>query len=240
MMPQPDRSTNRESDAPRERLTDLGHLGSAVGHHVINAFSAIVSNAELLRLPPRACPPADAAQIADVIVKTALDASAVARKLIDFTRPVTAIGGQLIALDGVARSVIEAVSAEHEQVSFVDELRPVPEIAGDEFQIREMLRLLIANAVEALPRGGGTVTLATMLDERGWVALEVRDDGAGMAAEVQERALEPFFTTKPGRLGVGLSIANGIWRRHRGTMSVRSKPGEGTCARLCAEPTARA
>ena len=58
------------------------------------------------------------------------------------------------------------------------------------------------------------------------------------AAEVLERAIEPFFSTKPGQLGVGLSIANGIWRRHRGTLSLKSQPGEGTTVRLCVEPTA--
>ena len=57
-----------------------------------------------------------------------------------------------------------------------------------------------------------------------------------MDSETQVRAVEPFFSTKPGHLGVGLSIANGIWRRHRGTLSIRTQPGEGTSARLCVEP----
>jgi signal transduction histidine kinase len=51
------------------------------------------------------------------------------------------------------------------------------------------------------------------------------------------RATEPFFSTRPGHLGVGLSIANGIWRRHRGTLSIRSQPDEGTQVRLCVEPS---
>jgi two-component system, NtrC family, sensor kinase len=51
------------------------------------------------------------------------------------------------------------------------------------------------------------------------------------------RATEPFFSTKPGHPGIGLSIANGIWRRHRGTLSIRSRPDEGTLIRLCVEPS---
>ena len=74
------------------------------------------------------------------------------------------------------------------------------------------------------------------MDGRGWVVLEIQDSGQGMTASVLERAVEPFFTTKPGQMGVGLSIANGIWRRHRGTLSLKSAPGEGTILRLCVEP----
>ena len=57
-----------------------------------------------------------------------------------------------------------------------------------------------------------------------------------MDGEVLRQAVEPFFSTKPAHLGVGLSIANGIWRRHRGTLSIRSQPGEGTAVRLCVMP----
>jgi signal transduction histidine kinase len=100
-----------------------------------------------------------------------------------------------------------------------------------------MLRHLISNAYEAIPKKGGVIALSTGNDARGWVVLELRDSGRGMDDTTMVRATEPFFSTKPGHLGVGLSIANGIWRRHRGTMAFRSRPDEGTEVRLCVEPT---
>ena len=72
-------------------------------------------------------------------------------------------------------------------------------------------------------RGGGSSWRFATRDE-GWRARCCR------------QAVEPFFSTKPSHLGVGLSIANGIWRRHRGTLSIRSQPGEGTAVRLCVVP----
>ena len=45
---------------------------------------------------------------------------------------------------------------------------------------------------------------------------------------VLRRATEPFFSTKPDHAGVGLTIAQGIWRRHRGSLSIESQPGQGT------------
>jgi two-component system, NtrC family, sensor kinase len=59
-----------------------------------------------------------------------------------------------------------------------------------------------------------------------------------MNAEVMAHALEPFYSTKPNHLGIGLAIARGIWRRHRGTMSVESQPGQGTTVRLSAAASA--
>src|SRR3954468_11558704 len=90
---------NNEQDEAIERLNNLGHLAAGVGHHVINAFSAIVSNAELLRLNPPLISVADPSTLADTIVRTALDASTVARRLIDYTRPVTSIDPRQAAFE---------------------------------------------------------------------------------------------------------------------------------------------
>src|SRR6516162_3854001 len=82
---------DNDLDATIERLNNLGHLSAGVGHHVINAFSAIVSNAELLRLNSPLATIADPIVLADTIIRTALEASNVARRLIDYARPLTSI-----------------------------------------------------------------------------------------------------------------------------------------------------
>ena len=92
-----------------------------------------------------------------------------------------------------------------------------------------MLTLLIENAVES---GAKTLTLTSAPAPRNWLIVELRDNGSGMPLEVMEHAIEPFFSTKPGHLGLGLTIARGIWRRHRGTLTLESQPGQGTTVRL--------
>jgi signal transduction histidine kinase len=204
---------------------------------VINAFSAVVSNAELLRLMEGVPGPLEPAEIAEIIVNAAMEASAVARRLIDYSRSATAIGNGTVALIPLAESVSSEFAARnYEGISWNTEFKAVPNIRGNELQIRALLGHLFENAIEAGLPGGGTITLTTEVDPRGWVILEIRDTGRGMTPEVQERAFEPFFSTKPGHFGVGLSIANGIWRRHRGTMSIRSAPGDGTTIRLAIDP----
>src|SRR5512135_572393 len=151
-----------------ERLNNLGHLSSAVGHHVINAFSAIVSNVELLRLKPPLPAAIDSAALADTIIHTALDAATVARRLIDYTRPLTSIepehalpGTGAVALD---RLVEEFVAEERRdgppEINWETALATVPEIRGHATQLRAMLGHLTANAYEAMPRRKGTIQIS--------------------------------------------------------------------------------
>jgi signal transduction histidine kinase len=236
---------DNDMDATLERLNNLGHLSAGVGHHVINAFSAIVSNAELLRLKPPLPSVADPVKLADMIVRTALEASTVARRLIDFTRPVTSIDPNqaafepsTISLDRLVQEVVaEEQASGPPEVRWHTELTPIPPIRGHALQLRAMIRHLISNSYDAMPGRKGTIALSTATDARGWVVLELRDSGQGMDEATLIRATEPFFSTRSGHLGIGLSIANGIWRRHRGTLSIRSQPDEGTQVRLCVEPS---
>jgi two-component system, NtrC family, sensor kinase len=218
-------------------VSELGHLASGVGHHVINAFSAVVSNAEILRLRLALPDPPDPSILADAIIRASVEASAVARRLIDVTRPLTNVGTEEVALDALVTDYIAARAEEESgSVRWLAAASPVPPIHGHAEYLGLMLDHLTTNSIEAAGPDGIEIQLSTDLDARGWVVLEVRDTGQGMVVEVQERAVEPFFSTKSGHLGVGLSIANGIWRRHKGTLSVRSRPGEGTTVRLCVEP----
>ncbi|WP_406696681.1 HAMP domain-containing sensor histidine kinase [Singulisphaera sp. Ch08] len=236
--------TDNKMTETTERLNNLGHLSAGVGHHVINAFSAIVSNAELLRMKTPMPLVVDPVSLADTIVRTALEAATVARRLIDYTRPVTSIDtdnrGQepsVVALDRLAEDFVsDQLEYGPSGVDWITDLAPTPLIRGHSDQLRAMLGHLISNAYDAMPNDEGTVWLSTSTDTRGWVVLELRDSGQGMESETMVRAVEPFFSSKNGHLGVGLSIANGIWRRHRGTLSLRSQPGEGTVLRLCVEP----
>ncbi len=228
-----------------ERLKELGHLAAAVGHNVINAFSAVVSNAELIRshASDPLCDRAELAALATAIIENALSASHVPRRLIDWSRRVTSPGFDqagdppaLIDLNKLIRETVETqAGGESSAVRWVLNLNPIPLIRGNVPQLRTLLGYLIQNALEALPRGAGSITFTTQVNSQNWVILEIRDTGCGMSSEILKRATEPFFTTKSGRSGTGLTIAHGIWRRHQGGLSIESRPDEGTMIRLAVE-----
>ncbi|WP_165220843.1 sensor histidine kinase [Aquisphaera insulae] len=230
----------------RELKPLLGHLCSAVGHHVINALSTVVSQGEILRtLGAASGSGSGSLEIRDrveTIVRTALDASAITRKLIEISHDLTALGFdqpivpvEEVSLDvWIARFIDEEGPALAPNAEWKLDLSPVPRILTQPGLLRTMFRLLIGNCVDAMPEGRGTIALSSRPAPRNWLVVELRDDGSGMAPEVMEHATEPFYTTHPERRGIGLTIARGIWRRHRGSLSLEGEPGVGTTIRLLA------
>jgi signal transduction histidine kinase len=238
-------SENKRAAPDADRLRELAYLSSAVGHHVINGFSAAVSNAELIRLPASAhLSHSELAALGDAIIEMSLDASQVARRLIDWARRETAIEveepgrePQAVDLNQLIREVVESEKTScGAQVDWLLDLDSIPSIQGDPVALRAMFGYLVENAREALPQDSGTVAISARSDPRSWVIITIKDSGRGMSPEVLKRAAEPFYTTKPDRSGIGLTIAHGTWRRHFGTFAIESSPGKGTSIRLSVGP----
>lgn len=230
-----------------KKLRELAYLCSSVSHHVINAFSSIVSNAEIIRAQAGGAQDfEELEESGTAIVETALEASKVARKLIDWARRAAGVAGQpeggelpSVDLNGLIRERLEAEQVSGSgRIKWVLALGPIPPIPGDATGLSAMLGCLLQNAREALPDGAGTIEIETSIDARNRFMLAVRDTGCGMTPEVLKRATEPFFSTKPDRAGIGLTIAQGIWRRHRGSLAIESQPEMGSTIRLSLGPIA--
>jgi signal transduction histidine kinase len=102
----------------------------------------------------------------------------------------------------------------------------LPRIEGWASELNQVWTNLIDNAIHAVG-GTGTLTLRTFPDGEA-VTVEVEDDGPGIPSEIRERIFEPFFTTKGpgGGMGLGLEACwNIVVDRHRGTITVESRPG---------------
>ncbi len=115
-------------------------------------------------------------------------------------------------------------------------------VMADATQLELAVLNLAINARDAMPQGG-TLVFETRkvrvaddpeMDDGDFVELAIRDDGAGMTAEVVARAFEPFFTTKDiGKgTGLGLSMVYGVARQSGGTARIESVPGAGTTVKL--------
>lgn len=125
----------------------------------------------------------------------------------------------------------------------------LPDIEGDEMQLRQVVMNLVVNAVEAIGDPPGEIRVRTFRETFSreeldtphvgdpvspgkYLVLEVSDTGCGMDAETREKLFDPFFTTKfPGR-GLGLAAVLGIVRGHGGVIFVTSRPGEGSTFRI--------
>ena len=106
---------------------------------------------------------------------------------------------------------------------------PLPSVRGYPGSLNEVWAQLLANAIEAVEKGTGSVTVRTR-GELDRVVVEIADNGHGVPAELHDRIWEPFFTTRPGRhTGLGLDIARRIVvEEHGGDIALVSEPGN-TC-----------
>ncbi|HEY6280295.1 MAG TPA: ATP-binding protein [Burkholderiales bacterium] len=105
----------------------------------------------------------------------------------------------------------------------------IPEITCAPSQINQVFLNLVTNATQAMEAGNGTLTLTTRRDGNG-VAVEVADNGKGIAPEVLPKIFDPFFSTKEiGKgTGLGLTISYKIVQQHGGRITVDSQVGTGT------------
>jgi PAS domain S-box-containing protein len=225
------------------RMTALGELTGGVAHDFNNLLSVIVNNVELLRRMMSGQPELDA--MARDILTAALSGGALTRRLLTFARQQT-LTLEVIDLNGYLPSYVELLrrtlgQAIEIETRFAGELWLV---RADASQIGDALINLALNARDAMPVASGRITIETANRSVSqgqspgptgeFVALTVSDNGSGMQPEVLERAMEPFFTTKPigqGN-GLGLSMVHGTIAQHGGFVDIRSAPGDGTSVTL--------
>ncbi|HKS70085.1 MAG TPA: HAMP domain-containing sensor histidine kinase [Ktedonobacterales bacterium] len=115
----------------------------------------------------------------------------------------------------------------------------VEPVMADGDQLQQLLVNLITNAADAMPRGG-IVTLRARRDPRGRTVIAVEDTGAGMTPDEIERALRPRTSSKPGGMGLGLTVVRSIVRQCGARLRVTSSPGRGTTMAVTFPSVARA
>ena len=225
----------------QERLAALGTMASGIAHDFNNALSIIIGFGEiLLRDVEHGLTKQQAAPSLNTILTAAEDASKIVSRLREFYRSRDAEESRSpVNVNELLEQVVSLTKPRWETqsraagrpVSIEAHFQEVGLISADAAALREAMTNLVFNAVDAMP-DGGTITLRTLAGEDE-VVVEITDTGAGMTAEVRERCLEPFFTTKGDNgTGLGLAMVFGIVQRHSGSLDLRTAPGEGTTFRL--------
>ena len=237
-----------------ERLRTLGQMASGVAHDLSQSLALIAGYGELLERELSGSSP-DARRLreyAAIMRSAATDGGELARRLLTFSRvqahgPAVRVEATSL-LEDVARLTAprwrDATRASGYPVAL--SVRSIGDeealaILGWSSSLRDALKNLVLNAVDALP-SGGDICLGARRDGD-MVELIVADTGIGMTAEVRARIFEPFFTTKGARgTGLGLAQVFAIVQHHRGEVEVHSAPGRGTSfiLRLPAASPARA
>ena len=215
-----------------QKMESLGSLAGGIAHDMNNVLAAILAQAamQLVRLPPT-----DGAYATfETIQEAATRGGRMVKGLLDFARQ----RPRELRVFNLNDVLVEEVRLlEHMTLAKVRldlDLDPgLQAMRGDADELAHAVMNLCVNAVDAM-EAGGTLTLRTRNEGADRVVLTVADTGCGMPPQVLEKALDPFFTTKPVGKGTGLGLAMvyATVKAHQGQLELDSAPGQGTRVRL--------
>lgn len=201
-------------------------MAGGLAHDFNNLLTVILGYADVARLNPEKVPNA-----LSQIRRAGESAALLCQQLLTVSRHDVALA-QVFDLNACVRdnaNMLDQIIGP--DCRFVDKLAPeILPVAADRAQIQQVLINLAINARDAMAPAGGTFTIATRHDEpAGTVEVRISDTGAGMTEETAVRVFEPFFSRKSSRgTGLGMTMVHSLVTRWGGTISVQSKPGEGT------------
>jgi signal transduction histidine kinase len=213
-----------------ERLAALGQLSAGLAHELRNPLGTIRGSAEMLR----ANVPVDnsiAREMSDFIVSEADRTNALVTQFLDFARPLQLKLSPCPVTDPLDRAIAQVQRNGAAQIAVYKNYAPdIPPVEIDASYMERVFYNLVLNAVEATAPGGA-VTVKTRLTPEA-VEVDVIDRGAGIDRPLQEQIFNPFFTTKPQGVGLGLAIVSKIVDEHGGRIGLESEPGRGSVFRV--------
>ncbi len=216
----------------RRNLESLGVLAGGIAHDLNNFLTVVKGNSELAKMRPEA--DREMGALLDEISAACDRAGFLASQLLTFSKGGTPVR-RAVSVASLVRDAVELARAGSAMGVHVDIAPDLWFAEIDLGQIQQVLQSVLLNAREAMPAGGivevtaSNVTAANTADGNGrYVRIAIRDSGNGIPSDILPRIFDPYFTTKPGANGLGLTSAYSIVQKHRGFLAVESKPGLGT------------
>lgn len=213
-----------------DKMAAVGLLAAGIAHEFNNIWASVQGYAELAQQNPKFTEP-----LVHVCLEQSERAAEIIHAMLSFSnlrvgmRP----GVKVRTLVEAIRRLVE-MELRTRGVDLVLQFDDEPQVTGNESMLQQVLLNLVVNAYQAVGENG-TVTVRVGCEEP-FAVISVRDTGPGLTPDQIARLYEPFYTTK-GALGgneledgtgLGLTLCHNLVRLHRGTMDVRSHPGDGS------------
>jgi signal transduction histidine kinase len=215
-----------------ERLASIGQTMTHVAHELRNTLQNMRLSVDILRAEIRG--DLSETEALDQIDKGIQQMSLMAAEILDYTKP-SDLCYCAVTTSRLIQEALKAAAYHLRDISVSIHLDGGDEEIHVDFpRLTSVLVNLFSNAAEAMPSGGEMTIRSGFLEPQGekLLRLTVSDTGCGIPEENLERIFEPFVTTKPHGVGLGLSISKKIVENHAGTISVTSAVDEGTTVEI--------
>jgi PAS domain S-box-containing protein len=215
------------------RISMMGELAASLAHELNQPLTAILSNAQAA-LRFMADNPASLEEVREILADIVADdnrAGEIIRRMRSLARR-GALDLEPLDLNLIIREVVAflASDARTRGIKILPELHDLPGIRGDRIHLLQVLLNLLLNAFEAMERTPAVERRVRIHAEQkadGMIRVSVRDRGTGLRDDELDRIFEPFHTSKPEGLGLGLSISRSIIEAHGGRLWAESNPDGG-------------
>ena len=210
----------------QERLATLGKMVAHVSHEIKNPLAAIGGFARQGERQEEL--PEGTRRKLKFIYQEVQRLEKFLADLSSFTRtaPTHKVRGDFLALIQEVAEFMEAGFKEKGVVFVLEAPGAIPPFRFDPDQIRQVLLNLLKNSLEAMPQGGKLTVSAAVRNHH--LVLAVRDTGQGITPEHLKSLFTPFFSTKAGGSGLGLTICRGLIEQHQGEIEFASEVDHGT------------
>lgn len=220
-----DRAHEEMASAALARARELEQLSARLSHELKNPLGAIKTLVQLSAREAGDDRSREGLRVAEAEIERM---SEILKEYLSFSRPLEKLRREPLALGALADETISILAAQAMAKGVALHRRGDARLEADARRLKEALFNLVANALEATPRGG---SVQIRIDEReGAISLSVTDSGRGMPKEVLERLGTPFFTTREQGTGLGVALARSVFVQHGGTLEYASVEGRGTTA----------
>jgi signal transduction histidine kinase len=216
------------------RFAAAGELSASIAHEVGQPLGAILSNADAAELLVTS-PHVDFDELQEILAdvkRDALRANDVVQRLRALLEKQSVVFSPLL-LDATLADTLPLVAPEARRRGMVIDAQFGAgdlEVTGDHVQLQQVLLNLAVNAMDAMQESAPESRILSLATKRVGEGVEivVADRGSGFHAATPQQLFEPFYTTKPHGMGLGLSIVRSIVEAHRGRVTAALRKGGGT------------
>ncbi|MGB9597195.1 MAG: ATP-binding protein [Candidatus Poribacteria bacterium] len=226
-----------------KRLKSLGNLAAGVAHEIRNPLNSMAITIQYLKdiigevsedKSKDQSLKTDAQECLDIMSYQVKELDRIVEEFLQLSRPMS-INLKITNLNDFIKNFVPNFSSNFEVngIKLICSYSSNPVfIRIDKDKFGQAISNIVINAVQAMPNGGELYITIREDSEANKAVIEIRDTGIGISQENIDRLFEPYFTTKPDGLGLGLAITHRIIEAHNGEIKVNSEEGQGSTFRI--------